>query len=627
MNLVQLRRALVARSTATLFAALLLASTRLLAADPAFDAWAEGFAAEWAQLNPQFVTQAQYNAGTPGQDAADRQLTLFSPFGGSLGISSARTEAALARQGLKQLQKFNADQLAPVQRSSAALMRWAMQDAIAGAEFATHRPIFNQMSGLHLHFVKFMTQTHPVRNRRDVENYLARLDEIAPRMDEGIADASAAAAAGVIPPRFILERTIAQLDQFLSVPAHANVFVESLAERMAAMPEKPSQQEISVSVSVAEKIALREVIPAYRRARDLLASQLPRATDDAGVWRLPRGAEFYARELAHSTTTSLTATEIHAIGLREVARIEAEMDVLLRQVGFAEGTLQQRVEALNASMLPPGEDPRPALLAQTERAVRDAERRAQPIFGLQPKAPVIVQREPAISEASAAANYAPPAPDGSRPGIYRMPLAHLDPKVTWIGAGLKSTAYHETVPGHHFQLVIQQESTTLPKYRKLRVFGLISAYSEGWALYAERLADENGWYADDPRRRIGYLSLQLFRARRLVADTGLHAMRWTRQQAIDYGLTPTEVERYIVWPGQACSYMIGQLRIMELRERARAAMGDDFSVKDFHDLVLGLGTVPLDVLGSEVDYWISHSKGAEPRVAWRATESGEFAKQ
>jgi uncharacterized protein (DUF885 family) len=331
--------------------------------------------------------------------------------------------------------------------------------------------------------------------------------------------------------------------------------------------------------------------------------------------------------LAHATTTSLSATEIHAIGLREVARIEAEMDVLLRQVGFVEGTLQQRVEALNASMLPPGEDPRPALLAQTELAVRDAERRAQPIFGLQPKAPVIVQREPAISEASAAANYAPPAPDGSRPGIYRMPLAHLDPKVTWIGAGLKSTAYHETVPGHHFQLVIQQESTTLPKYRKLRVFGLISAYSEGWALYAERLADENGWYADDPRSRIGYLSLQLFRARRLVADTGLHAMRWTRQQAIDYGLTPTEVERYIVWPGQACSYMIGQLRIMELREQARAAMGDDFSVKDFHDLVLGLGTLPLDVLGSEVDYWISHSKGADRRVARRDTESGEFAKQ
>jgi uncharacterized protein (DUF885 family) len=167
------------------------------------------------------------------------------------------------------------------------------------------------------------------------------------------------------------------------------------------------------------------------------------------------------------------------------------------------------------------------------------------------------------------------------------------------------------VPGHHFQLAIQQESETLPKFRKLGAFGFISAYGEGWALYAERLADENGWYADDPRGRVGYLYLQLFRARRLVVDTGIHAMRWTRQQAINYGITPTEVERYVVWPGQACSYMIGQLRIIELRERARSALGSGFSVKAFHDLVLGLGSVPLDVLASEVDTWIAQQRSAE----------------
>ena len=232
-------------------------------------------------------------------------------------------------------------------------------------------------------------------------------------------------------------------------------------------------------------------------------------------------------------------------------------------------------------MMPSVPDPRPILLAQVEAAMRDAERRSQAIFGLQPKAPVVLRREPALSEKSAAAHYTVPAPDGSTPGIYWLPLADLGPRVTWLGAGLKSTAYHEAVPGHHFQLAIQQESATLPKYRKLGAFGLISAYGEGWALYAERLADENGWYADDPRGRLGYLNLQLFRARRLVVDTGIHAMHWTRQQAIDYGFTPTEVERYIVWPGQACSYMIGQLKIVELRERAQKALGERFSLKVF----------------------------------------------
>jgi uncharacterized protein (DUF885 family) len=181
--------------------------------------------------------------------------------------------------------------------------------------------------------------------------------------------------------------------------------------------------------------------------------------------------------------------------------------------------------------------------------------------------------------------------------------------VTWLGVGLKSTAYHEAVPGHHFQRTIQQESQELPRYRKLGVFGSNVAYIEGWALYAERLAAENGWYEGDLPGRLGYLQLQLFRARRLVVDTGLHAMKWTRQQVIDYGFTPQETERYIVWPGQACAYMIGQLRILTLREQAKAALGAKFSIKEFHDVVLRGGSVPLDVLAQEVDAWVAAKKG------------------
>ena len=282
------------------------------------------------------------------------------------------------------------------------------------------------------------------------------------------------------------------------------------------------------------------------------------------------------------------------------------MDAILRQLGYQDGTVQARVEKVNLSRASPAEpDPRPALVEQVTRVVHDAERRSVAVFDLRPKAPVTVKREPAFSEKSAAAHYTDPAPDGSLPGIYWIPLADLGPKVTWIGTGLKSTAYHEAIPGHHFQLAIQQESEELPRYRKLGVFGINNAYIEGWALYAERLAAENGWYDGDLPGQLGYLQLQLFRARRLVVDTGLHAKKWTRQQVIDYGFTPQETERYIVWPGQACSYMIGQLRILELREQAKAALGAKFSIKEFHNVVLRGGTLPLAVLAQEVDAWVA----------------------
>ena len=221
-----------------------------------------------------------------------------------------------------------------------------------------------------------------------------------------------------------------------------------------------------------------------------------------------------------------------------------------------------------------------------------------------PRTPVEVRREPAFSEKTAAAHYNDPASDGSRPGIFYLPL----PGPRYEMLTRRTLAYHEAVPGHHFQVAIQQEMTTLPKYRRLLIFGGNSAYQEGWALYAERLADENGWYEGDPHGRLGYLADALLRARRLVVDTGIHAKRWTRQQAIDYGINAQEVERYIVWPGQACAYMIGQLKIVELREKARTALGNKFSIKAFHNLVLETGSVPLDVLEQEVDVWTEASR-------------------
>jgi uncharacterized protein (DUF885 family) len=246
------------------------------------------------------------------------------------------------------------------------------------------------------------------------------------------------------------------------------------------------------------------------------------------------------------------------------------------------------------------------LLARYTEIIRDAEQRSAALFNLKPKASIEVRRVPVLTERTASAHYTAPPADRSRGGIFWVPLPG---PVFSLTARMRSLAYHEAVPGHHFQIAIQQELKELPRFRARRTFGSISAHSEGWALYVERLAVEQGWYEGDASGRLGALSSELFRAKRLVVDTGLHTKRWTRQQAIDYGISASEVERYVVNPGQACSYMIGLLRIIELREKAKAALGEKFTLPAFHDIVLRTGTVPLDVLGMVVDAWIAEQTG------------------
>ena len=556
------------------------------------------------RASAQFATRTQYFSGAE-QDTLDRQLALVGDYGNTFGPETAGRRAALAQRGLDELKRIPVDSMTPVQRTSAALLQWALNNAVASAEFATHNYVFDQFNGLQLDVVNHLTSGHPIRNRRDIENYLTRLPLVGPLLDRGIAEARVGVAAGVIAPRFILQRTIEQIDGFLNDAPRANPLVATLDERIGHLGESIAATDRRSFVAAAQKITSESVLPAYRRVRDFLAEQLPKSTDDAGVWRLPRGDTFYARALQTYTTTTLSADEIHAIGLREVSRLEREMDVILRELGYTSGTVNARYAQLEAALQPKGAaDPRPQFLALNEKWVRDAEQRASLIFDLRPKAPIEVRREPAFSEKTSAAHYTDPAADGSRPGIFWLPM----PGPTFQIMRTRSLVYHEAVPGHHFQIALQQEMAGLPRFRQRGAIGAGSAFVEGWGLYAERLADENGWYEGDPRGRLGYLNSMLFRARRLVVDTGIHAKRWTRQEAIDYGINAAEVERYIVWPGQACSYMVGQLRLVELREKARAAMGDRFSIKEFHNLVLRTGDVPLDVLAREVGAWI----GKEP---------------
>lgn len=573
-----------------------VASTVAVKPNAAFDKWADQFAQEWVRGNPQSATATQYFGGAE-QDALDRQLTPQTP-------AQRKKMIAKAKEGIARLDKWMAGPLDETQRISAAVMRWSLSNTVANAPFEDHGFVFQQFSGAQVSLVNFMTQTHPMRRASDVDSYLARLEQVGTRMDEALARARAAAAKKMIPPRFILERAQYQVDTFLKPAAAENVLVTSLAQRTASLQDL-SPEARTAAIARATRIVEDKIRPAYARVQAFMAELHPKTNDVAGISRLPDGLAAYKRALANYTSTDLKAEQIHAIGLREVARIEGEMDKHLRALGFNDGSIEERMKALDATFQPKGEgDPRPAILAKYAEMVKDAEARSEPLFKLKPRAPVEVRREPPLTEASAAAHYSLPAPDGSRPGVFWVPLR--GPTFSMIR--MRSLSYHEAVPGHHFQLAIQQELEGIPKFRSQRIFSGGSAHSEGWALYTERLAVEQGWYDGDVPGLLGALGSELFRARRLVVDTGLHTKGWTRQQAVDYGINVEEVDRYVAWPGQATAYMIGMLRIVELREKAKAELGEKFSLPGFHDMVLSSGSVPLEVLGQLVDQWIAKEK-------------------
>ena len=562
------------------------------AQDRALEDFFRDFTADWVRGNPNLATATRYFSG-PEQDQLERQLTPE-----TAAWRHGRVE--LARRGLAELRKFDRARMSETQRVSADLMQWQLGGVVEGEAYDDYRFPFDQFGAANVNLVNTLTVVHPLRTEKDAANYLARLGQVRARMEEALSEARRLAAKGMIPPRFILRATIAQMQQFIATAPAQNPFVTVLAERMAAAKSIPKDTQ-EASKAGAERIVTAEVYPAWRAAIGLLESILPRSTDDAGLWRLQGGSQAYAYNLRRFTTTSLSPEQIHAIGLREVERLEKEMDAVLRRVGRSQGPLAERIAKLGADLkYPATEEARTTLMADMERFLRDAEARAASLFDRRPKAPVVAQPYPRFREAAAAASYTSPAPDGSRPGIFQMPLR--PERMTRYA--LRTLVYHETVPGHHFQIALEMENDAQPRFRRLRALGGISVFSEGWALYAERLAAESGWYDGDPEGLLGHLDAELFRARRLVVDTGIHAKRWTRQQAIDYGIEASEVERYVVFPGQACSYMLGELKILELRDKARKALGERFSLKEFHNTVLGTGTVPLDLLEQQLDAYI-----------------------
>jgi uncharacterized protein (DUF885 family) len=551
------------------------------------------FTDEWVRTNPSQATSSRYFTGEE-QERLERQITPET-------AEYRHGRAELAKRGLEELGKFDRSGMNDVQRVSAQLMEWQLTEVQRGDAYRDYQFPLEQFGGANVGLPNLLAVVHPLQNEKDGENYVAALEQVSTRMDEAIAEAKRVSERGYIPPKFILQATMKQMQGFIGTAAAQNPLVTALDQKLGASHVADAKRaELRAQ---AEKIVSEQVYPAWKRGIALLEMLAPKANDDAGLWRFKNGEEVYAYDLHRFTTTKLTAKEIHEIGLKQVAALEAELDAVLRKLGRTEGTVKERVDKLRRDLEypnPTSEESRAAIMHDIDGILADSLKRSALLFDKRPKAAVVARPYPRFREANAAASYTPAPLDGSRPGTFQFPLR--PERMTKFG--LRSLVYHETVPGHHFQIAYELENTALPRFRQVRAYGGISALGEGWALYAEKLAAEQGWYEGDLEGLAGQLNDELFRARRLVVDTGLHSEHWTRQQAIDYGIEASEVERYVVNPGQACSYMIGQLKILELRERAKKALGDRFSLQEFHNVVLSTGTVPLEILEQQVDTWI-----------------------
>jgi uncharacterized protein (DUF885 family) len=515
---------------------------------------------------------------------------------------------------LAQLRQYPLDRQTPSQRLSTHVLDWFLQDQAEGEKWQWHNYPVNQLFGVQNEFPSFMANTHRLLNRQDCEYYLMRLNALPKKFDQLLDGVKLREEKKIIPPRFVVEEVLKEMTDFVAKPVSENILASSFKTRVGQIAKLTDQDRADFQARV-EAAITGQVYPAYHKLIDYFTALLPKTTTDDGVWKLPDGDAFYAYALRDNTTTSLKPDEVHALGLSEVARIEAEMRALLDANGFAGQPIGQSMDKLakDPRFLFANDDKgRAAALAEYTRLIEAATERSKQLFLTVPKAKCEVRRTPEFKErTSSGAYYNPGAQDGTRPGVFFANLRDMNEVPKW---SMPTLAYHEGVPGHHWQLSIAQELKGLPQFRKVLPF---TAYGEGWALYCEWLAKEAGWYNDDPFGDLGRLQGELFRAVRLVVDTGIHAKRWTREEAIKYMRDKTgmgekeitsEIERYIVMPGQACAYKVGMLKIQELRARAEQELGEKFDQREFHETVLKNGALPLEILEEQVNDYIRKKK-------------------
>ncbi|WP_324748989.1 DUF885 domain-containing protein [Sphingomonas sp. LY54] len=520
-----------------------------------------------------------------------------------------RTLAALRAQ-------FDRAALSPADQLSYDLFEYSVARSEAIFPYRRHGYVFDQMNGVQSDGPAFLINIHRVDTLADAEAYLSRLQTLDTLLDQAIAEAKAREALGVLPPKWVFPYVIQDARNIVSGapygPGADSALFADFKAKVNKLDIAPAEK--ARLIESGRKALVEEVKPAYQRVIALMEQQQKSAGSDDGIWRFQNGADQYAALLRYYTTTAMGPEQIHTLGLEQVARIHDEMRGIMKQVGFA-GTLQQFFEKMRtdkAFYFPNTDAGRQAYLDKTEQYNKEMTAKLSDWFATTPKAPLVVKRVEAFREKSAGkAFYNRPAPDGSRPGTYYVNLYDMNDMPT---TEIEALFYHEGVPGHHLQRAVQTElGDSVPPFRQ---FGGFTAYSEGWGLYSEKLGKDMGQY-QDPYSDFGRLQLELHRAIRLVVDSGIHHKKWTREQAIKYvednsadakGGIVKAIERYVVYPGQATAYMVGKLKIEQLREKARTALGDRFDIKGFHDAVLLSGPVPLDFLERNVDAWIARRK-------------------
>jgi uncharacterized protein (DUF885 family) len=570
----------------------------LSASAPPSVALAALFEADYDRMLTKYPERATSQGDKRGYDKWDDESDIFA----ARGV----IEAEQANISVKRLAS-----VAPLNASDALSVRLfdkITQRTKAGEPYRGHAYIFNQMFGAHSGIPTFLANQHKVSSVEDAQAYVARLEGITGKMATLVARSQASAARGITPPKFIYDYVINDSKNLLKgAPfsdggADSPMWADAQAKVNGLNVDDATKTRLKGQARAA---LLAHVKPAYENLLTVMAAQQAGARATDGVWALPDGEAYYAERLASQTTTNLSADEIHTIGLDNVARLHGEMAAIMGRVGFS-GTRDAFFDTLETDpkfFIADNAEGKAGYIRDATALIDTMRTRLPEAFNLMPRAPMIVKAVEPFREASAGlAFYQRPTPDGSRPGIYYINTSNIKAIPTYQ---MEALAYHEGIPGLHMQIAIAQELTGIPKFRK---FGGFTAYSEGWGLYTERLGKDMGFYAD-PYSDFGRLTLELRRAIRLVVDTGLHHKRWTRRQAMDYILANQpgdeasarrDIDRYIVMPGQATAYLIGQREILRLRDTAKTRLGSGFTLAKFHDVVLGNGAVPLDVLGELV---------------------------
>ncbi len=530
-------------------------------------------------------------------------------------IAAGDRQFEFLQETMASMALFEDDELSEDELISKKIVMELLGDPEEQRRFRFHGYPVNQISGLMISLPRFLDTFHRVETPEDADHYVARLSKLDTKLDQAMEGLVRREELGIIPPTFVIDKSLEIMSNFIGQPATENVLYVSFRDKLEEAEEIDGAAMASY-LAQAEAEIQNTVYPAWQGYIEYFTALRARSTTDAGVWKFPDGEAFYASQLENTTTTEMSADEIHRIGLEEVDRIQGEMlDILEgqgydRALGFT--ALINAVAEEDRFYYPDTDEGREQILADYRTIIEEIEAGIMSAFHSKPSAPIEVRRVPAFSEKTAAgAYYNGPSMDGSRPGIFYANLYDIRATPKY---GMRTLAYHEAVPGHHFHIATQRELEGVPMFRTQIGF---TAYSEGWALYAERLAWEMG-FQEDPWDNLGRLQAELFRAVRLVVDTGIHAKRWTREEAIDYMRTNTgiaesdvvaEIERYIVWPGQATAYKVGMMEILRLREEAQTALGERFDIRDFHEVILKKGAMPLWLLRDRVEAWVEAGGG------------------